>query len=79
MKYCQSMMVVFIVWIVLICLEQNKLEAHKQTLWNKEFCNVAIPSKDTKILLLNQYCKSDNPSFFIDGDLESFNGKNVYV
>ena len=34
------------------------------------FCNVVIPSEDTKILEFNQYQKSDKPRFITDADLE---------
>ena len=37
---------------------------------NKDFWNVIIPSEDTIILKLNQYQKSDNPSFIIHANLE---------
>ena len=42
---------------------KNKLE-------NKHFCNVIMPSEDTKILECNQYQKSDEASFIIYADLE---------
>ena len=29
---------------------KNKRESHKKVCENKDFCNVAMPSKDTKIL-----------------------------
>ena len=38
---------------------------------NKDFCNVIIPSEDTKILGFNQYQKSDKVQFIIYADLES--------
>ena len=50
------MMAIFIVWIVFIPLEKkNKLESHKKVCENKNFCNVIMPSEDTKILEFNQY------------------------
>ena len=36
---------------------------------NKDFCSVIMPSKDTKILELNQYQKSDKAPFIIYADL----------
>ena len=52
-------MVIFI-WIVFIPLEQkNKLDSHKKKIKNTDFCDVVMPSEDTKILELNQYWKSD--------------------
>ena len=30
--------------------QQNKLESHKRACENKDFCDVLLPSKDTKIL-----------------------------
>ena len=38
---------------------KNKLESHKRVCENKGFCNVIMPSGDTKILEFNQYQKSD--------------------
>ena len=35
--------------------KNNKLESHKRVCENKYFCNVIMPSKDTKILELYQY------------------------
>ena len=37
---------------------------------NKKFCNVIMPSEDTKILEFNQYQKSDKVPFIIYADLE---------
>ena len=37
---------------------------------NKDFCNVIMPSEDTKILLFNQYQKSNKAPFIIYADLE---------
>ena len=47
-----------------------KLESHKRTCENKDFCNVNMPSDDTKILEFNQYQKSDKAPFIIYKDLE---------
>ena len=32
-----------------------KLESHKKVCKNKDFCNIIMPSEDTKILEFNQY------------------------
>ena len=48
---------------------ENKLEFHKNVWENKDFYNVIMPSKDTKILELNQYQKSDKALFIIYADL----------
>ena len=32
---------------------KNKLESHKKVCENKDFCNVIMPSEDTKILEIN--------------------------
>ena len=37
---------------------------------NKDFCSVIMPSKDTKILELNQDQKSDKAPFIIYADLQ---------
>ena len=49
---------------------KNKLQSHKRVCENKDFCNMIIPSEDTKIIELNQYQKSDNAPFIIYVDLE---------
>ena len=38
---------------------KNKLESHKKVCENKNFCNLIMPSEDTKILEFNKYQKSD--------------------
>ena len=63
-------MVIFIVWIVFICLEQNKLESLKKVCENKDLCNIILPSEDTKILEFNQYQISDKTPFIIYADCE---------
>ena len=45
--------VMFIVSIAFILLEQNKLEWHEKVCKNKSFCNIIMPSEDTKILEFN--------------------------
>ena len=47
-------MVIFIIWIAFILLQaKKKLESHKEVCENKDFCNVIMPSGDTKILEFN--------------------------
>ena len=47
-----------------------KLESHIRVCENKDFCNVIMPSEDTKILEFSQYQKSDKAPFIIYADLE---------
>ena len=47
-----------------------KLESHKRVCENKDFCNVIMPSEDTKILEFSQYQKSDKAPFIVYADLE---------
>ena len=49
---------------------KNKFELHKKVCENENFCNVIMPSEDTKILEYNQYQKSDKASFIVCADLE---------
>ena len=49
---------------------ENKRESHKKVCENKDFCNVVVPSEDSRILEFNQYQKSDNTPFVIYADLE---------
>ena len=49
---------------------ENKRKSYKKVCENKDFCNIVIPSKDTKILEFNQYQKSDKAPFIIYADLE---------
>ena len=51
-------------------ITKNKIESHKRVYKNKLFCNVIMPSGDTKILEFNQYQKYDEAPFIICGDLE---------
>ena len=48
----------------------NEHKSHKNVCENKYFCNVIMPSEDTKILEFNQYQKSDKALFVIYEDLE---------
>ena len=58
----------------MICLHsfaiEKNPESHEKVWENKDFCNVMMPSKDTKILKFNQYRKSDEIPFIIYADLE---------
>ena len=49
---------------------EDKLESHKKACEKKHFCNVNMPSNDTKILEFNQCQKSDKAPFIIYADLE---------
>ena len=42
----------------------------KKVCENKDFCNVVMPSEDSKILEFNQYQKSDKEPFIIYAYLE---------
>ena len=60
--------------IFIVCLHsfrrKNKIKLHKKVCENKDFCNVIMPSKDTKISEFNQYQKSDKAPFIIYTDLK---------
>ena len=49
---------------------KGKRKSHKTLCENKGFCNVIMPSEDTKILEFNQYQKPDKAPFTIYVDLE---------
>ena len=49
---------------------KNKPESPKNLYENKDYCNVIMPSEDTKMLELNQYQKSDKAPFTIYADHE---------
>ena len=49
---------------------KNKRESHKKVCKNKHFCNVIMPSEDTKLLEFKQYQKSHKVKFIIYVDLE---------
>ena len=56
---------------------KHKLESHKKVCENKDFCNVILPSEDTKILEFNKYRKSDKePGEESDANLECLT-KNI--
>ena len=49
---------------------RNKLESLKEGCESKDFCNIIMPSEDTKILEFDQYQKSDKAAFIIYADLQ---------
>ena len=54
---------------------ENKREYHKNLCENKDFCNVVMPSEDTKISEFDQYQKSDKAPFIIYANLECLTEK----
>ena len=50
---------------------KNKLELHKKLCENKNFCDVVMPSEDTKVLEFNQYQMFDKTQSISYADLES--------
>ena len=54
---------------------ENKCESHKRVYKNKDFCNVLVLSKDTKILEFSQHQKYDKAPFITYTDLECSTGK----
>ena len=63
-------MVISIVSILFIFLEQRASLGHKKKYVKIKIFYPVIPSKDTKILELDQYQKSDKTSFIIYADPE---------
>ena len=55
---------------------ENKFQLHQRVCTNKDFCNIIMPSDDTKILEFNQYLNSDKAPFVIYADLECIIKKN---
>ena len=51
-------------------ITKSKLESHKNVCKIKDFCNVVMPSEDTKILEFNHYQKFDKAPFIIYADFE---------
>ena len=49
---------------------KNKSKCHKKACENKGFCNIIMPSEDTKILESDQYQKSGKAPFVIYADPE---------
>ena len=64
------MLVIFVVWIVFICLNKNELEAHKKYA-KKDYCSFVMHSRVTKILEFNQHQNSYPRSYFIYENLGS--------
>ena len=58
---------------------KTKLYTVKKVCENKDFCNVVMPSEDTKISELNQYQKSDKAPVITYAHLESLIEKNWWV
>ena len=54
-------------------------ESHKKVCENKDFCNVIMHSKDTKILGFNQCQKSDKTPFIIYAHLKCAQKNKVYL
>ena len=54
---------------------ENKHESYKKLCENKNFCNIIMPSDDTKILEINQSQKFDKVEFIIYADLECLTKK----
>ena len=46
-------------------IRKNQLESHKRVCKNEDFCNVIMPSEDTKILEFSKNKKSDKAPFII--------------
>ena len=44
--------------------KESNLESHKKVWENKDFCNIALASQQTKLLEFNQYQKSDKAPMF---------------
>ena len=42
---------------------KNKLQSHKSVCKNKDFCNIIMPSEDTKILEFKQHQNFDKAPF----------------
>ena len=55
---------------------KNKLESYKMVCENKGFCNIIMPSEDTKILEFSQNQKSDKSPFIIYANVECLREKN---
>ena len=69
-------MLIFMVWIVFVPLEQKtSLNCTKKVYENINFCNVTMPSEDTKLLEFNKNQESDKALFGIYDVLESIMDK----
>ena len=49
---------------------KNKLESNKKVCGNKDFCNINMPSEETKVLEFNRSQKSDKTPYITYPDLE---------
>ena len=54
---------------------ENERECRQKICENKDFCNVVMPSEDTKILEFNQCQKFDKTPFIIYSNLECLTEK----
>ena len=54
---------------------KSKCQSHKKVCENKDFCNIAMPSENNKILEFNQYQKTDKAQLIIYADLECLTEK----
>ena len=50
--------------------QEKKCESYQNEFENKDFCNIIMPLKDTKILEFNQHQKSNKAPLIIYADLE---------
>ena len=58
---------------------KNKLESHKKTCENHDYCHVEMPTKDNNIIKYNHGEKSMKVPFIIYADLECLLEKNEYL
>ena len=54
---------------------ESKCQSQKKVCENKDFCNIATPSENNKILEFNQYQESDKAQLIIYADLECLTEK----
>ena len=59
-RITSNIMIINFAWVVFICLEQTWMTY--KCMW-RDFCNIVMPSEDTKRLEFNGYCKSDKAPF----------------
>ena len=58
---------------------KSKLESHKNTCENHDYCHVKMPTKDNNIIKYNHGEKSMKVPFVIYADLECLHKKNEYL
>ena len=58
-------------------ITENKRKSDEKVCENKDFCNVIMPSEDTKILESHQYQKSDKAPFATYANLEYLTEKKI--